>query len=339
MLYYTADLPFPITHTPDIFSSFRKEVEKFVKIRFPLPTEKNDIPDSKFSEPEGHIPGLEDFGFDLEEIKFNAIYEGGETNGLRQVKNYFWETDNIVHSKETKNEAFSGKYSSMFSLYLAHGCLSPKLIAQELFKYEKESGRNESTRYFFHELLWREFFRLMGKKHGNAIFQLGGIQKRSDVSNIKDLEVFELWIHGRTGIPFIDAIMRELATTGYISGIGRQIVASFLVHDLNINWLLGAEYFESFLIDYDPCSNYGNWNFIAGVGSEQRTEKQLNYFLLAKRYDPEAKYVKTWIPELRNIPSNFIHQLSSLETKELIQYGLKVDSPYISSIIDLENLV
>jgi len=110
----------------------------------------------------------------------------------------------------------------------------------------------------------------MGKKHGNQIFLKGGIKQavREDLSD--NMTLFRIWSEGRTGMPFIDAAMRELNQTGYMSNRARQNVASFLVNDLKVNWQLGAEYFESLLIDYDPCSNWGNWNYVAGVGSDPR---------------------------------------------------------------------
>ena len=75
---------------------------------------------------------------------------------------------------------------------------------------------------------------------------------------------FEAWAEGRTGVPFVDANMRELKQSGWMSNRGRQNVASFLVKDLGLDWRLGAEWFESQLLDHDVCSNYGNWNYAAG---------------------------------------------------------------------------
>src|SRR5690606_25977707 len=121
------------------------------------------------------------------------------------------------------------------------------------------------------------------------------------------LELFSRWADGKTGIPFIDANMKELALTGFMSNRGRQNVASFLVNDLKLNWQLGAEWFEAHLIDYDPSSNWGNWNYIAGVGNDPRQDRVFNIINQAKRYDPEGTYVKTWLPELESVPESYIH--------------------------------
>ncbi|GLR17408.1 DASH family cryptochrome [Portibacter lacus] len=294
MLYYTSDLPFPITHTPDTFSAFRKEVEKFVPVRKPLPTADIEIPDSRFKIEDGEIPDLSDFGFTDEEQKFDPLLLGGESAGLHEMNYYLWDSNLVSTYKETRNGLLGRDYSSKFSAYLSAGCLSPKLVAHQVFSYEKERNKNESTYWLVYELMWRDFFRLMGKKYENSIFQLGGIQQRSDVNSEEDMEAFEKWSSGNTGVPFVDANMTELNETGFMSNRGRQNVASYLVNDMKLSWLLGASYFESLLIDYDPCSNYGNWNYIAGVGNDPRTDRYFNIETQAKKYDPEGMYIKKW---------------------------------------------
>ena len=303
MLYYTADLPFPVTHCPDTFTSFRKEVEKFVPIRSPLnkpeyiPTltqtlESGDIP--TYCESEGQKQGVG------EKIK------GGETEALKELRYYIWESDNIASYKETRNGLLGRDYSSKLSAHLSKGTLSPKLVYQEVKRYEAQVVKNKSTYSLIFELLWRDFFRFMAKKHGDKIFLQGGTQSRSDLSLKDDRDLLEKWTSGKTGVPFIDANMRELNATGFMSNRGRQNVASFLVKDLKVNWIWGAEYFESMLIDYDPCSNYGNWNYVSGVGSDPRQDRYFNVPLQAKKYDPKGEYIRTWLPELKSAPDKFL---------------------------------
>ena len=122
---------------------------------------------------------------------------------------------------------------------------------------------NQSTYWVIFELLWRDYFRFVCYKYGDSVFHETGIMnKRLPWS--QDKVKFEAWREGRTGVPFVDANMRELARTGWMSNRGRQNVASFLVKDLGLDWRLGAEWFESQLLDHDVCSNYGNWNYAAG---------------------------------------------------------------------------
>ena len=321
MLYYTADLPFPVTHAPDTFSTFRKEVEKFVDVREPLSL-PNVLPHLVQIEDQGSIPSLEEFGFTQDEIEMsqNSPFKGGEDAALARLRHYFWDTDLVSTYKKTRNEMLGLDYSSKLSTWLSHGCISPKLIYSELKKYEKERTKNDSTYWLFFELLWRDFFRLMGKKHGNSIFKKGGTKKepRNDLSD--NLSLFKIWAEGRTGYPLVDANMKELNETGFMSNRGRQNVASFLVNDLKVNWQIGGEYFESLLIDYDPCSNYGNWNYIAGIGSDPRENRYFNVSTQSKRYDTHGTYLSHWIPELKSLCPDKIHapfELSKDEQKEL----------------------
>jgi len=302
MLYYTADLPFPVSHCPDTFSNFRKEVEKYVPIRNPFvaPSEKISSPIEDFDY--GEIPKLSDFGFNDVEL----IYPGGESNALKALNYYLWQSDLISSYKETRNKLLGRNYSSKLSGYLSLGCLSPKLIFSEIKRYEATRVKNKSTYSLVFELLWRDFFRFMAKKYGNAIFKKSGLKANGIPVYFDKDELFQKWKSGQTGIPFVDANMKELNTTGYMSNRGRQNVASFLVKDLKINWQLGADYFESMLIDYDPCSNYGNWNYIAGVGNDPKEDRYFNIALQAKKYDPEAKFIKNWLPELNNAPPDLL---------------------------------
>ena len=335
MLYYTADLPFPIHHTPDTFTQFRKEVERFVPVRAPLPPPSEPFNSITVRIEPGDIPTLEDFGLAQyeKENKAPIIFKGGETEGLKRLQYYIWETKAIRTYKQTRNDLLGGDYSSKFSAWLAQGCLSPKLIYQEIKKYEVQEGANDSTYWLFFELLWRDFFRFMAKKHGDKIFLKGGVKGKVDEQWKDDRQLLQRWIDGETGVPFIDANMKELKRTGFMSNRGRQNVASFLVKDLQINWQMGADYFESVLIDYDPCSNYGNWNYMAGVGSDPRENRYFNIITQAKRYDPHGDYVKHWLPVLRVLPPTKVHQPDLLTEPEQEDLHLQIGQDYPKAIL------
>ena len=144
------------------------------------------------------------------------------------------------------------------------------------------------------ELLWRDYFQFVAAKYGNRIFLKGGIKQIAWNQKFNN-ENFNSWVNGETGQPFIDAHMRELKATGWMSNRGRQNVASYLVHDLNVDWRMGASWFEHALLDYDTASNYGNWIYIAGVGNDPRPNRKFNPQLQASRYDPDNKYVEKWL--------------------------------------------
>lgn len=326
MLFYTSDLPFPVTHTPDTFTQFRKEVEKIVPIRKPIlaPVE---IPLFEEKVEVGEVPNLNDLGYTINE-SYMPAFVGGEDAAIDRLQHYFWDTNEIKNYKERRNELLGLDFSSKFSVYLAHGCLSPKYVYHELKRYEEERGSSDGTYHMFFELLWRDFFRLIGKKYGDLIFVRGGIKKkkRSDLAN--DMSLFRVWSEARTGMPLIDAAMTELNETGFMSNRARQNAASFLINDLKVNWQIGAEYFESKLIDYDPCSNWGNWMYLAGVGNDPRPARYFNIIKQSQKYDPDGAYVKHWIPSLRKLPNDKVHQPFMLTEEEQSGYGFVIQKDY-----------
>ncbi len=334
MLYYTADLPFPVTHTPDVFTQFRKEVERYVPIRKPLPAPQ-EFPPISFQIEAGRMPVLEDFGLSDFEVDSRAVlpFKGGEREGLKRLHYYIWESRCIKQYKETRNGLIGGDYSSKFSPWLAQGCLSPKKIYDEIKKFEQEHGKNKSTYWLIFELLWRDFFRFMAKKHGNKIFLKGGPKESIDYRWQNDRQLFKLWMEGRTGVPFIDANMQEIKHTGFMSNRGRQNVASFLVNDLSVNWQMGADYFESILIDYDPCSNCGNRNYIVFLFCDPREDRYFNIISQARRYDPKGEYVKLWLPELLDVPVEKIHRPDLLSNKEQKQLRVVLGADYPKPMI------
>lgn len=330
MLYYTADLPFPVTHTPDNFSSFRKEVEKITRIREPLITDLEDVKCSSTELDFGDVPNLESFGMSKD---FELTLKGGETAGLERLQEYFWQSDAIQEYKLTRNESCGLNYSSKFSAYLSQGCLSPKIIYAELKRYETERVENESTYWLFFELLWRDFFRLIGKKYEEKIFLKGGIRDQPRTGLTNDKRLFQIWASGKTGYPYIDACMRQLNETGFMSNRGRQNTASFLINDLGVNWQMGAEYFESLLVDYDPCSNWGNWNYIAGVGCDLREHRKFNVINQSQKYDLEAKLIRKWCPVLDVLPNNLIHFPANFSDEELLNYDIILGRDYPKPLI------
>ena len=334
-LYHLDDLPFPIARIPDVFTEFRKSVEKYTSIRKPLPKPQklNRLPEDFFI---GEIPSLKKLGLEDTSICSKAAinFKGGETEALKRLNHYLWEVDALKNYKETRNGLIGADYSSKFSPWLALGCISPRFIYEQVKLYEKERIKNDSTYWLIFELIWRDYFRFVAKKYGNSLFWESGI-KNENLELKNNRRVFELWVQGETGVPFIDANMRELKATGFMSNRGRQNVASFLVKDLHINWTWGAIYFESQLIDYDVCSNWGNWNYVAGVGNDPRENRYFNIYTQAKRYDPQGDYIKLWLPELKNIPPAKLHHFQELSSKELVSYGLRIGENYPKPLVHL----
>jgi deoxyribodipyrimidine photo-lyase len=182
----------------------------------------------------------------------------------------------------------------------------------------------------------RDFLRLMVKKHGFKVFEKGGIIEVADPRWRDDERLLQRWIDGATGVPFIDANMVEIATTGYMSNRGRKNVSSFLVKDLMVNWQMGAEYFESVLIDYDVTSNWMNWNYAAGISADPKEDKHYNIISQAMKYDPKGEYVKKWLPQLAGVPSEMIHQPDLLSSDEQDQLHLQIGADYPVAVISTD---
>lgn len=337
MLFYTADLPFPVSHTPDVFTQFRKEVERIVQVREPLspPGELKPLPDGLEV---GEIPSFTDLKLEEEpphDERAVLRFEGGESVALERLRYYLWKTDLAKTYKQTRNGLLGGDYSTKLSAWLAAGALSPKRVYHEVRRYESERGANDSTYWIFFELLWRDFFRLMTKKHGDAIFYRDGPKGEPVPEWSTNRRAFAAWAEGRTGVPFVDANMREINATGFMSNRGRQNVASFLVRDMKLDWRMGAEYFESLLVDYDVASNWCNWNYVAGVGSDPREDRYFNILSQAERYDPEGDYVRHWLPELAELPKDRIHRPDLLTDEEQRRYGVRLGVDYPNAVVDI----
>ncbi|HKK74997.1 MAG TPA: DASH family cryptochrome [Saprospiraceae bacterium] len=303
MLYHTGDLPFPIQHTPDTFSQFKKEVERYVSVREPLPAPQRSFNIISTDVDPGIMPDLKDFGHESVQIDRRADYrfKGGEKEALKRLKEYFENEKAVLNYKDTKDELSGTDFTSKLSPYLAQGCISPKQFYAALKEFEARHGESKSSEDLFHQLMYRDFLRFMVKKYGNIVFDKGGITERPLDNLSDDARRFEKWANGKTGVPMIDAGMNEFRQTGYISNRIRQNLASYLVHELEVNWQWGASFFESLLIDYDVCSNWMNWNAIAGLTQDPKDETILNPSAQATRYDPRSEYIEKWSRAQRSI--------------------------------------
>ncbi|KAJ6824632.1 uncharacterized protein M6B38_122920 [Iris pallida] len=321
-MYHIDDLPFDVKGLPDVYTQFRKSVEAKCSIRqyCKLPTLLGPSPSNSMEEVGGWgaIPSLTDLGLDEIKCDQGMHFIGGETAALSRVHEYLWKKDLIKVYKETRNGMVGPDYSTKFSPWLASGSLSPRYVYEEVKRYEKERLANDSTYWVLFELIWRDYFRFISIKYGNSIFHIGGPRKVANKWS-QDLHLFVSWRDGRTGYPLIDANMKELSATGFMSNRGRQIVCSFLVRDMGIDWRMGAEWFESCLLDYDPCSNYGNWTYGAGVGNDPREDRYFSIPKQAKNYDPEGKYVAYWLPELKHLPKDKRNFPGNSYIKQVVQ--------------------
>ncbi len=338
-LYHPDDLPFDLAKLPEIFTQFRKAVEKETQVReiFQTPSQLPAVPDNLEL---GEMPMLSDFG--LTECSTNSkgvlTFKGGETEALARLQHYFWDTDALASYKETRNGMLGADYSSKFSAWLANGSLSPRQVYAAVQQYERDRQKNNSTYWMIFELMWRDYFRFVCVKYGAKVFRKGGI-RGLPIAWQQDWTRFNAWREGETGYPLIDANMKEIAATGFMSNRGRQNVASFLTKNLGIDWRWGAEWFESLLIDYDVCSNWGNWNYTAGVGNDARGFRYFNIPKQSKDYDPNGDYVKHWLPALASLPASKVHFPWKLQPVEQKRFEVRLGVDYPNPVVDLQKSV
>ncbi len=315
-LFHPDDLPMPISGMPDVFTHFRKQVERKSEIRSAVPVPHlPPLPSMPlhFEHAAGTIGTGES---SLENVLSHTgadpdpraaiVFRGGEDQALARLDHYFWQTDELQKYKFKRNGLLGPDYSSKFSAWLANGCLSPRTIYEQVKKYESTRKKNVSTYWLIFELIWRDYFHFIVEKYGGRLFHRDGLSS-APITWSTHSGHFRKWRDGETGIPFIDANMRELAVTGYMSNRGRQNVASFLSKYLEIDWRMGAEWFESMLVDYDVHSNWGNWAYVSGVGNDPR-DRYFHILNQARKYDPKGAYVCHWLPEMAGLPEEHIHE-------------------------------
>ena len=221
-------LPYSVTKTPNVFTKFRVSVEPIrssISLPLTMPPVLKPFPSEEIGE---SLPNSLPLNVSIStlspylspaQIHSNSVipFQGGETSALKRLKSYFWDSQSLSSYKETRNGLLGENYSSKFSIFLALGCLSPRQIHQELLSYESQIGGNSSTYWLYFELLWRDYFAFTSLKFGNDLFALNGMLGDSYSSQRQwktDSVRFQKWKNGTTGIPFVDANMRELSETG-----------------------------------------------------------------------------------------------------------------------------
>ena len=279
-------LPFELEKMPDVFTAFRREVEK-ARLKFAQPIDApKKIPPLPATLPQGSVlPST------AQSVSHSYLL-GGASHARAHLKQYL-ERRLPDSYKETRNQLIGMDYSSKFSAWLALGCISAREIAAQLNDYESYHGANDGTYWLWFELLWRDNFRFLHLQHGKQLYAARGLSALPRPSHFpKD---FQRWCDGQTGEPIVDAGMRELAATGFTSNRMRQIVASFLVHDLSCDWRAGAAWFESQLVDFDVQSNQGNWLYVSGRGTDPRVGRRFNPAKQTQDHDPQGRYRQVWL--------------------------------------------
>jgi deoxyribodipyrimidine photo-lyase len=253
----------------------------------------------------GRLPTLAELGHGASSP---GLPRGGEPEGRRLLAR-FLETGLATYD-DTRN-AFSPGSTSRLSPYLHFGCVSAVELARLV------QGR-EGAESFLRQLCWRDFYlQLLAARPDlpRADYRPRGDEWREDE------EGFAAWKEGLTGYPIVDAAMRQLRLEGWMPGRARLLAASFLVKDLRIDWRRGAAHFSDLLVDGDLASNSGNWQWVAGTGTDTRPNRVFNPVRQALRFDPNGAYVRRYVPELASLPAPTIHEPWKLGATTLAGLG------------------
>jgi deoxyribodipyrimidine photo-lyase len=303
-------LGFSINELPDVFTNFRKQIEKNIIITPPSNEPKFLKTDIRYS-----LPSLKSLGFQ----ETLLLIPSGEEYSLERLRYYCIDSSHVRTYKETRNGMLEWDDSSKLSMHLSLGTLSARRVYATLKESESLYGANESTYWLWFELLWRDFFYFTHLKEQQSFFQPWDLPER--LSPLQ-LERFSAILNATTGYPLVDANMKELVKTGWMSNRGRQNVASFFVHYCKLPWSLGATMFETYLLDYNVSSNIGNWRYVAGVGNDPREHRIFNVMKQGTQYDASTHYILRWLPQLSALPIHqryFVNQLSNHQ-RTLIDY-------------------
>lgn len=222
--------------------------------------------------------------------------------------------------------------TSRLSPYLKTGTLSAVQVYHAAYA-AMENG-SEGAETYIKELAWRDFYNMIHSHYDDLKHQAFQAKYRN-LDWHEDPELLNCWKQGQTGFPLIDAAMRQLNQTGWMHNRLRMAVASFLTKDYHIDWQKGEQYFAERLIDYDEASNVGGWQWAASVGTDASPYfRVFNPVRQSKRFDPQGKFIKKYVPELASVPEKYIHEPAKMPDNVTQQSGIVIGEDYPEPSVD-----
>ncbi|OQA21800.1 MAG: Deoxyribodipyrimidine photo-lyase [Chloroflexi bacterium ADurb.Bin360] len=271
----------------------------------------------------------------LKRVNFVASeFPPGETEAQRRLERFM---ERALCAYATDRDRMDLDGTSRLSPYLRFGMLSARQAAATAIGARRQFRRCDDVRgaeTWFNEILWREFYSTIlyhfpHVRRGSFRREFNAIPWRNDP------EEFRAWQEGRTGYPVVDAAMRQLRATGWMHNRARMIVASFLTKDLLIDWRWGERYFMEQLLDGDPASNNGGWQWAAGTGTDAAPYFRIfNPVLQGERFDPEGAYIRRWVPELQRAPAAVTHRPWTMPEPMQREIGCMIGVDYPAPVVD-----
>jgi deoxyribodipyrimidine photo-lyase len=271
----------------------------------------------------GRIPSLGAFGLQQEVAE---PLPGGEAPGRERLRRFL---ATKVRSYESRRDALDRMGTSRLSPYLHFGCISPREVEQRL-------PRSAGADAFRRQLCWRDFHHhvvLHFPRNARSEFQ---DRYRGSIRWSRAMRSFEAWTEGRTGYPLVDAGMRQLRLEGWMHNRARLVAGSFLTKDLGIDWRWGERWFMRLLLDGDEANNNGNWQWIASVGVDPQPafRRIYNPARHLERYDPDGRYVRRYVSELRTVPRRYLPEPWTMPIEVQRRVGCVIGQDYPGPIVD-----
>nr|WP_317200849.1 deoxyribodipyrimidine photo-lyase [uncultured Psychrobacter sp.] len=275
-----------------------------------------------------------DYSAQLEQAREH--YPAGEAAARARLEQF---TSDDINNYNVSRDKPILQGTSHMSAYLTIGSISPRECYLQAVKAQDKlhdnDGDNEDINRWISELAWRDFYRHVLTVKPELIRHKAYKEETDAKINWSyNEEDFEAWCTGKTGVPFVDAAMRSLNTNGFMHNRLRMVTAMFLTKDLLIDWRWGERYFMSQLVDGDFASNNGGWQWSASTGTDSAPYfRIMNPFSQGKSHDPKALFIKTWLPELKDVPASILHDENKLR-KALTKGGDFADIDYPTPMVD-----
>ncbi|AZB42800.1 deoxyribodipyrimidine photo-lyase [Bacillus sp. FJAT-42376] len=258
----------------------------------------------------------------------NMDWEIGEKAARSQLKKFIEEE---LDSYPSGRNIPSKKGTSLMSRYLKTGTISPRTVYAAIAQAD---AKEESKEAYIRELAFRDFYQML-YAHYPETKEQEFIKDYRELEWNRDERLLKAWIDGKTGYPIVDAGMRQLKKEGWMHNRLRMITASFLTKDLLLDWRMGEKYFASALVDYDPGSNVGGWQWAASVGTDAVPYFRIfNPVTQSKRFDPDGEYIKKYVEELSEVKSPRIHEPWKMTEEEQNEASCVIGKNYPEPIVD-----